>query len=210
MIPNVRLREDDEELFEMNHIEYVRRDMEGSDVDTRRWIACELLKGIATHYGDAVKSIVFGQIQSLLSSFAANPAGNGKDKDCAIFLVVSLSTKKAGTNYVPPDLVNVQSFFEFVIVPELQSQDVNGYPMLKAGALKFFTMFRTQISKHVALNFLPDLVRFLAAESNVVHSYAASCIEKLLLVKDEGGIARYSSADISPIHNASQTNLQAE
>ncbi|CAL5195941.1 unnamed protein product [Lathyrus oleraceus] len=207
VIPNVRLREDDEELFEMNHIEYIRRDMEGSDVDTRRRIACELLKGIATHYGDAVKSIVSGQIQSLLSSFAANPAGNWKDKDCAIFLVVSLSTKKAGTSYVSPDLVNVQSFFESVIVPELQSQDVNGYPMLKAGALKFFTMFRTQISKHVALNFLPDLVRFLAAESNVVHSYAASCIEKLLLVKDEGGIARYSSADISPIFPMLMNNL---
>ncbi|CAK8560661.1 unnamed protein product [Lathyrus sativus] len=207
VIPNVRLREDDEELFEMNHIEYIRRDMEGSDVDTRRRIACELLKGIATHYGDAVKSIVSGQIQSLLSSFAANPAGNWKDKDCAIFLVVSLSTKKAGTSYVSPDLVNVQSFFESVIVPELQSQDVNGYPMLKAGALKFFTMFRTQISKHVALNFLPDLVRFLAADSNVVHSYAASCIEKLLLVKDEGGIARYSSADISPIFPMLMNNL---
>ncbi|XP_058757292.1 exportin-2 [Vicia villosa] len=207
VIPNVRLREDDEELFEMNHIEYIRRDMEGSDVDTRRRIACELLKGIATHYGDAVRNIVSGQIQSLLSSFAANPTGNWKDKDCAIYLVVSLSTKKAGTSYVSPDLVNVQSFFESVIVPELQSQDVNGYPMLKAGALKFFTMFRTQISKHVALNFLPDLVRFLAAESNVVHSYAASCIEKLLLVKDEGGVARYSSADISPIFPMLMNNL---
>ncbi|CAI8607685.1 unnamed protein product [Vicia faba] len=207
VIPNVRLREDDEELFEMNHIEYIRRDMEGSDVDTRRRIACELLKGIATHYGDAVRNVVSGQIQSLLSSFAANPAGNWKDKDCAIYLVFSLSTKKAGTSYVSPDLVNVQSFFESVIVPELQSQDVNGYPMLKAGALKFFTMFRTQISKHVALNFLPDLVRFLAAESNVVHSYAASCIEKLLLVKDEGGVARYSSADISPIFPMLMNNL---
>lgn len=207
VIPNVRLREDDEELFEMNHIEYIRRDMEGSDLDTRRRIACELLKGIATHYGDAVRSIVSAQIQSLLSSFAANPTANWKDKDCAIYLVVSLSTKKAGTSYVSTDLVDVQSFFESVIVPELQSSDVNGYPMLKAGALKFFTMFRSQISKHVALKFLPDLVRFLAAESNVVHSYAASCIEKLLLVKDEGGAPRYSSADINPIFAMLMNNL---
>ncbi|MCI22144.1 exportin-2-like [Trifolium medium] len=122
---------------------------------------------------------------------------NWKHKDCAIYLVVSLSTKKAGTSNVSTDLVDVQSFFQSVIVPELQSSDVNGYPMLKADALKFFTMFRSQISKHVALQYLPDLVRFLTAESNVVHSYAASCIEKLL--KDEGGRARYSSADIAPI-----------
>jgi exportin-2 (importin alpha re-exporter) len=207
VIPNVRLREDDEELFEMNHIEYIRRDMEGSDLDTRRRIACELLKGIATHYGDAVRNIASAQIQSLLSSFASNPTANWKDKDCAIYLVVSLSTKKAGTGYVSTDLVDVQSFFESVIVPELQSSDVNGYPMLKAGALKFFTMFRSQISKHIALQFLPDLVRFLAAESNVVHSYAASCIEKLLLVKDEGGRPRFSSTDIAPVFAMLMNNL---
>ncbi|PNY05507.1 exportin-2-like protein [Trifolium pratense] len=173
VIPVVMLREDDEEQFVMNHIEYIRRDMEGSDLDTRRRIACELLKGITKYYGDVVRHIVSTQIQSLLSSYAANPAVNWKHKDCAIYL--------------------------------LQSLDVNGYPMLKAGALKFFTMFRSQISKHVALQYLPDFVHFLTAESNLVHSYAASCIEKLL--KDEGGRARYSSADIAPIFPMLMNNL---
>ncbi|KAK7849788.1 exportin-2 [Quercus suber] len=161
LIPNVRLREEDEELFEMNYVEFIRRDIEGSDLDTRRRIACELLKGIATNYKQ-------------------------QDKDCAIYLVVSLATKKAGGSLVSTDLVDVQSFFASVIVPELKGQDVNGFPMLKAGALKFFTMFRNQISKDVTVQIFRDLVRFLVAESNVVHSYAASCIEKLLLVKDEG------------------------
>ncbi|KAI4328926.1 hypothetical protein L6164_021240 [Bauhinia variegata] len=207
VIPNVRLREDDEELFEMNYIEFIRRDMEGSDLDTRRRIACELLKGIATHYGDAVRSIISAQIQILLNSFATNPMANWKDKDCAIYLVVSLATKKAGASYVSTEFVDVQNFFESVIVPELQSPDVNAYPMLKAGALKFFTMFRSQISKHAALRFFPDLVRFLAAESNVVHSYAAGCIEKLLLVKDEGGRARYTSEDIGPVFPVLMNNL---
>lgn len=35
VIPNVRIRDEDEELFEMNHVEYIRRDVEGSDLDTR-------------------------------------------------------------------------------------------------------------------------------------------------------------------------------
>lgn len=207
VIPNVRLRDEDEELFEMNYVEFIRRDMEGSDLDTRRRIACELLKGIATNYKKQVTDLVSVQIQNLLSSFAANPSANWKDKDCAIYLVVSLATKKAGGTSVSTDLVDVQSFFGSVIVPELQSQDVNGFPMLKAGALKFFTMFRNHIPKHVAGQLFPDLIRFLGAESNVVHSYAASCIEKLLLVKDEGGRARYSSADISPILLSLMTNL---
>jgi exportin-2 (importin alpha re-exporter) len=211
VIPNVRLRQDDVELFEMNHIKYIKRDMEGREPDTRRRrIGCDLLKGIATHYADAVRNTLSAQIQSLLTSFAANPVENWKDKDCAIYLVVSLSTKRVGTSFVivSTGLVDLQSFFQSVILPELQSpEDVNGYPMLKADALKFFTMFLSQVSKHVALRILPDLVRFLAAESNVVHSYAASCIEKLLSVKDEGGTQRYSSADISPIFTMLMNNL---
>ncbi|KAI4303422.1 hypothetical protein MLD38_039056 [Melastoma candidum] len=185
--------------------------MEGSDLDTRRRIACELLKGIATNYKAEVTSIVSSQIQELLTSFSTNPMANWKNKDCAIFLVVSLSTRKAGSGggVASTDLVDVQSFFTSVIVPELQTKDVNDFPLLKAGALKFFTLFRHQIPKDVVLQLIPDLVRFLTAASCVVHSYAANCIEKLLLVKDEGGKARYNSLDIAPVLPAMMTNLFA-
>uniref|UniRef100_A0A5B6ZN94 Putative exportin-2 n=1 Tax=Davidia involucrata TaxID=16924 RepID=A0A5B6ZN94_DAVIN len=207
VIPNVLLRDEDEELFEMNYVEFIRRDMEGSDLDTRRRIACEFLKGIATNYKEKVTEKVSAQIQSSLALFAENPAVNWKQKDCAIYLVVSLATRKAGGSSVSTDLVDVESFFGSVIVPELRNQDVNGFPMLKAGALKFFTMFRNQISKSVAMALVPDVVRFLGSESNVIHSYAASCIEKLLLVKDDGGRARYTSSDISPFLPVLMTNL---
>lgn len=207
VIPNVMLRDEDEELFEMNYVEFIRRDMEGSDLDTRRRIACELLKGIALNYKDRVTEKVSAQIQSLLTSFSENPAANWKHKDCAIYLVVSLATKKAGGTSVSTDLVDVENFFGAVIVPELRSQDIDGFPMLKGGALKFFTMFRNQIPKAVAVALLPEVVRFLASESNVVHSYAASCIEKLLLVKDEGGRPRFSAADVSPFLLVLMTNL---
>ncbi|KAK4339410.1 hypothetical protein RND71_040872 [Anisodus tanguticus] len=195
------------ELFEMNFIEFIRRDMEGSDLDTRRRIACELLKGIGMHYKDKVTAKVSLQIKNCLGLFSQNPDANWKYKDCAIYLVVSLATKKAGGNSVSTDLVDVENFFGAVIVPELQSRDVNAFPMLKAGALKFFTMFRNQLPKVVAMALLPDVVRFLASESNVVHSYAASCIEKLLLVKDDGTRARYTATDISPFLLVLMTNL---
>ncbi|XP_047319796.1 exportin-2 [Impatiens glandulifera] len=207
VLPNVMLTDDDEELFEMNYVEFIRRDMEGSDLDTRRRIACELLKGIATNYKAKVTEMVASQIQNSLSLFAQNPSSNWKHKDCAIYLVVSLATKKAGGSSVSTDLVNVESFFRDVIVPELQGQDVNAFPMLKAGALKFFTMFRNPISKSIAIALLPDVVRFLGSDSNVVHSYAASCIEKLLLVKEDLGKARYTSSDISPFLLLLMTNL---
>ncbi|KAM0932662.1 putative importin-beta domain, exportin-2, armadillo-like helical, exportin-2, central [Dioscorea sansibarensis] len=213
VFPNVRLRDEDEELFEMNYVEYIRRDIEGSDIDTRRRIACELLKGLALNYKEQVTALVSMQIQNMLALYAANPGENWKEKDSAIYLVVSLATK-GSTGH----LVDVDSFFATVIVPELQGQDVNASSMLKAGALKFFTTFREQIPKQASMALLPDVIRFLAAESNVVHSYAANCIEKLLLVKDKvptpaSGLtvvhshARYGPSDIDPFLPSLLTNL---
>ncbi|CAG9566851.1 unnamed protein product [Danaus chrysippus] len=54
------LRESDIELFEDNPEEYVWRDIEGSDVATRRRAACDLLRALATHYDDKMMAI-FGQ-----------------------------------------------------------------------------------------------------------------------------------------------------
>lgn len=52
--------ESDMELFEDNPEEYVRRDIEGSDVDTRRRASCDLVKTLAIHYDEKMMNI-FGQ-----------------------------------------------------------------------------------------------------------------------------------------------------
>lgn len=90
VIPNVMLRDEDEELFEMNYVEFIRRDMEGSDLDTRRRIACELLKGIALNYKEKVTQMVSAQVQSLLASFAQNPAANWKHTKTVLYIWLSL------------------------------------------------------------------------------------------------------------------------
>ena len=57
VLPNLQIRDEDEELFEMNWLDYVRRDMEGSDSDTRRRTACELVKGLSVHYEARVTAL---------------------------------------------------------------------------------------------------------------------------------------------------------
>ncbi|KNA11161.1 hypothetical protein SOVF_137850 [Spinacia oleracea] len=207
VIPNVMLREEDEELFEFNYIEFIRRDMEGSDVDTKRRAACELLKGIATHYREKVAPMVNSVIQTMLATAGENPASNWKYKDSAIYLVISLSPAKATGPNVLTGCFDLQSFFTLVVVPELQSQDVNSYPLLKAGALKFLTVFRDQLPKTSVMPLVPEVLRFLGSESNVIHSYAAIFIDKVLLVKDEGGRARYFASDIAPFLPVLLSNL---
>lgn len=45
-----------EEMFEMNWVEYVRRDTEGSDSDTRRRAASELVKSLTERFPAEVRS----------------------------------------------------------------------------------------------------------------------------------------------------------
>jgi exportin-2 (importin alpha re-exporter) len=54
VIPNLRMREDVEEMFEMNWVEYVRRDTEGGDTETRRRAACELVRRLTEKFPQEV------------------------------------------------------------------------------------------------------------------------------------------------------------
>ena len=58
MLPNIRLRDTDEETFEMDWVEYVRRDTEGGDADTRRRAASELVKTLTEKFPSEARSIL--------------------------------------------------------------------------------------------------------------------------------------------------------
>ncbi|XP_052163745.1 exportin-2 [Oryza glaberrima] len=215
VVPNLRLRDDDEELFEGNWVEYVRRDAEGSDADTLRRAACRLLRGLAANYREQVAALVSAQVQQMLAAYAADRTNNWKEKDAAIYLVISLMQKPGATGGGTP-VVDMESFFTSVIVPELQAPDWESEPMLKATVLRFLKEFKDQIPKSTALALLPSVIRFLIHESNVVHSYAATFIENLLIIKDMVPVPsanvitrapRYVAADINPYAQPIVQNL---
>ncbi len=58
-----QVREEDEEVFEMNPIEYIRRDAEGSDSDTRRRAAADLVKSLTEKYPEQVTQLCTGYVQ---------------------------------------------------------------------------------------------------------------------------------------------------
>jgi exportin-2 (importin alpha re-exporter) len=60
ILPNLQLREADEELFEDDPIEYIRRDLEGSDSDTRRRAAADLVRSLSEQF-DAEMTALFGE-----------------------------------------------------------------------------------------------------------------------------------------------------
>lgn len=79
-------------------------------------------------------------------------------------------------------LLGTYSLLQMQVVPELQAGP-SSQTILQADALKFVTIFRSQLPKASLLTIFPQLVALLKSESNVVHSYAAILIERLLASK---------------------------
>lgn len=59
----INVAESDSELFEDNPEEYIRRDIEGSDVDTRRRAACDLVKVLSKYFEAKIMEIFGAYIQ---------------------------------------------------------------------------------------------------------------------------------------------------
>ncbi|KAI9492718.1 Cse1-domain-containing protein [Zychaea mexicana] len=198
-LSNIAMREVDEELFEDNPIEYIRRDLEGSDTDTRRRAAADFIRGLMERYESQTTQIVNQYITHFLERYGANPQGNWKDKNTAIFLLVAIasrtSTAQLGVTQTN-NLVDVVDFFTKHILGDLET-DVNaGSPILKVDAIKFLYTFRSQLTKEQLLTVFPYLVKHLESSNYVVHTYSAIAIERILFLR-QGKAMLFSAEDIA-------------
>lgn len=200
----------DEELFEDSPEEYIRRDIEGSDIETRRRAACDLVKTLSQNFEAKIFQI-FGQfLQVLLGKYAENRTANWRAKDTAIYLVTSLAsrggTQKHGVTQAS-ELVPLPTFCQQQIIPELERANINELPVLKADALKFVMTFRSLLGTETMMLCMPQLIRHLQSESAVVHSYAACAIEKTLMVKSSDGLAIIGKDKLAPMSAELLTGL---
>ncbi|KAJ8663506.1 hypothetical protein O0I10_000748 [Lichtheimia ornata] len=199
-LKNIPMREVDEELFEDNPIEYIRRDLEGSDTDTRRRAAADFIRGLMERYERDTTAIMSQYIGYYLQEYNTNPQGNWKAKNTAIFLLVAIasrtSTMQLGVTQTN-QLVDVVDFFTKNILADLQT-DVNaGVPILKVDAIKYLYTFRSQLTKDQLLTVFPLLVKHLESNNYVVYTYSAIAIERILFLRKEK-IMIFSAADIAP------------
>uniref|UniRef100_A0A673V9C8 Exportin-2 n=1 Tax=Suricata suricatta TaxID=37032 RepID=A0A673V9C8_SURSU len=210
IVPNMEFRAADEEAFEDNSEEYIRRDLEGSDIDTRRRAACDLVRGLCKFFEGPVTGIFSGYVNSMLQEYAKNPSVNWKHKDAAIYLVTSLASKaqtqKHGITQAN-ELVNLTEFFVNHILPDLKSNNVNEFPVLKADGIKYIMIFRNQVPKEHLLVSIPLLIGHLQAESIVVHTYAAHALERLFTMRGPNNTTLFTAAEIAPFVEILLTNL---
>lgn len=186
ILPNMHLRPCDEELFEDSPDQWVSQELEGADSETRRRAAVDFVRVLSRHF-EARMTQVFGQyVQSMLATYGEKPNECWRNKVAAIYLVTTLSAKghtaRHGATQIN-ELVNITEFYQNHILPELQNQDVNRLPVLKAEAIKYVISFRSALPFDAVKLCIPDLARLITAQSPVVHTYAAAAIDKVFLLK---------------------------
>ena len=197
ILPNVALRESDIELFEDEPIEFIRRDLEGSDTDSRRRSATDFLRKLQERFEGPVTTVV----SKYISHYLSQGSSDWKAKDTAIYLFLSIAAKGAvtaaqGVKTVNP-LVNVVEFFEQHIAQDLiNAQGVE--PISKVDAIKYLYTFRSQLSKEQWKVALGPLIQNLNSDNYVVYSYAAIAVERVLFLTDDAGNAMFPRADIEP------------
>jgi len=210
ILPNMEMRECDVEMFEDNPEEFIRRDLEGSDVDTRRRAACDLVKGLSRHFEEKITGIFGTYVKTMLDTYTANPT-SWKSKDAAMYLVTSLATRAKTAKHgitQTNELVNLGEFCTSHVLPELHNlANLDKLPVVKADCVKYILTFRSQLPHDAVKSALPALTALLKSPAVVVHTYAAAAIDKILIMKDGQGRALVQSADLAPLAEDLLKNL---
>lgn len=197
ILPNVTLRESDIEMFEDEPIEFIRRDLEGSDTDSRRRAATDFLRKLLEKFEVMVTQVVFRYIDHYLQQGQTD----WKAKDTAVYLYLAIAAKGAvtaaqGVKTVNPH-VNVVEFFQNHIASDLIN-DAGVEPISKVDAIKYLHNFRSQLTKDQWQAAFQPLIKNLASTDYVVYTYAAIAVERVLYLTNDAGEHLFARADIEP------------
>jgi exportin-2 (importin alpha re-exporter) len=202
ILPNVSLRESDEELFEDEPIEFIRRDLEGSDSETRRRAATDFLRRLAEKFEESVTKVTLKYTEHYLAEFAKDPTSNWKSKDTATYLFSAIAAKGVATSThgvtATNNLVSITDFFTQNLASDLVN-DAGIHPILKVDAIKYLYNFRSIITNDQWQGVLPVLVNHLASPNYVVYTYAAIALERVLVLTDAQGQNVIAPTQITPL-----------
>lgn len=187
VIPNIKMRPADEEIFEDEPIEFIRRDLQGSDNDTRRRAATDFLRELTTKLESRITTMVMSYIDEYLAEYAADPVNNWRYKNTASYLFAAIAAKgnvtSAGVSTTNL-MIDVVGFFNSTIAPDLMNPNV--HPILQVDAVRFIHNFRNQLTKEQLVRALPLLAQLLGSNEYTVYSYAAITIERILRIRQNG------------------------
>lgn len=202
IIPNMRIRESDLEVFEDEPMEFIKRDSEGGhDLSHRHGSAVALIHGLMVFHVDETTQILCETVSSCLTEYSSQPVKNWKSKLLATQIFSAVGARgfadAIGVTSVNP-LINIVDYFNAQVMPDLKSTSGNLHPLLLLEAIKFVVSYRNQLSKNDLVHCMPLLLSHLESNNFIIHTFSAIAIEKILSIK-RGGEELFTSADVSAI-----------
>lgn len=202
IIPNMRIRESDLEIFEDEPMEYIKRDSEGgNDLSHRHGSAVSLIHGLMEFHSAEMTQILIETITRCLGEYATQPSKHWKSKLLASQVFSAVGAKgyaeALGVTSVNP-LVNISDYFSTHVLPDLQSSNDAIHPLLLLESIKFVVSYRNQLSKPDLVQCMPLMLRHLESGNFIIQTFSAIAVEKLLSIK-RGGESLFTSADISAV-----------
>jgi len=213
VLPAFAWRDDWADAFESNYVDYVRADAEAADADTRRRAAGGLLRALAAAFPADVARLAAAATARLLAEAAADPVSGWRARHAAMGLVSALAARERAARAAPAaaaaaargaaaPLVDVPVFYAAHVAPLLAARAAAG-PGLDLGAdvsaadgLRLLTAERDALPPPALAATLPSIIALLRCEAPVVHSYAATALERL--VAPPRGPPRVGAAGAAP------------
>ncbi|KAL3998143.1 Cse1 family protein [Acanthocheilonema viteae] len=189
IIKNVMLRKCDFELFEDDPFEYMRKDIEGSDIGTRRRGASDFLRALCRRPDESrILGILSGVLQSFLQESVADLTNNWLKKDVVYCLITAVAVKAETVKHgatVTNDLVDVVDFYQTHVHSDLFMSNINALPILKTDALKYVIVFRNHLRPDHLVEVINAFLKLLSSRHAILHQYTAYALERLMLVKSK-------------------------
>lgn len=185
VVKSVTATDNDLELFEDNPTDYIRKDIEGNDLESRRRCASELVRILLKYFPVPITQLCLNYVKIMLEQYSTRQ--DWKAKDAAMHLIIAVSVLSSSSTGGAVSLnsnVNIMEIFGAHVLPEIQDTDVNARPLVKADAIKMICIFRSHLQLTFLLDIIPHLIRFLNSRYVVIQTYAAFCIERFLTIKD--------------------------
>lgn len=202
VLPNLTLRQSDLELFEDEPIEFIRRDLEGSDSDTRRRATTDFLRQLMAKFPIMVSNVVIRYVDHYLSEYARDTRANWKSKDTAVYLYSAIAAKSTITTSQgvtsTNDFADIVAFFQRNIASDLIA-DEGVEPILKVDAIKYLYTFRSQITPAQWQEVFPLLVKHLGSSEYVIYTYAAIALERVMALNNTAKQLVIARADVEKL-----------
>ncbi|KAH9259975.1 hypothetical protein BASA81_001735 [Batrachochytrium salamandrivorans] len=194
VLPNLTLSQVDLETFKDNPMEYLQRDMQGSDFETRRRAASELVDKLCKQFVPVAQELC----QSFVAQLLANNGGNWQARDVAINLMIAIMVDTQTAREGATKVKNEQAMHEFMRQHlSFDSTQQQQSPIIVADTIKYIAVFRQFLPKDYVLSVLfPFLMGNLEDKQVCIHTYAASAIDGFLSIRTPG--KQFTRQEVAP------------